>query len=68
MPYNGFELIQRPPYWPDLALSSFQYFQNRKKAISGTHLWSDEDGMDTVKDLLNGPAQEANKYWFDVRN
>ncbi|KAK3096846.1 hypothetical protein FSP39_003906 [Pinctada imbricata] len=39
----GFNLIEHPPYSPDLAPSDFNHFSKLKAAISGTHFQSDDD-------------------------
>ena len=50
----GFELIEHPPYSPDLAPSDFHLFPKLKIAISGTYFQSDNDVIHAVDDFLNG--------------
>lgn len=41
--YCGFELLQHPPYSPDLAPSDFHLFPHLKNRLSGQHFGSDDD-------------------------
>ena len=45
----GFDLIQHPPYSPDLTPSDFCLFPKSIKAISGTHLQADDDVIHAVE-------------------
>ena len=54
----GFELVQHPPYSPDLAPSDFHLFPKLKKAISGSHFQSDDDVILAVEDFLEGQDKD----------
>ena len=51
---NGYILIPRPAFSPDLASSDFFLFLNLKKAIRGCHFRSDEEDMTAVEEWVNG--------------
>ena len=49
----GFELVQHPPYSPDLAPSDFHLFPNMKRHLAGTHYNTDNDVISAVDDFLD---------------
>ena len=49
----GFELIQHPPYSPDLAPSDFHLFPNMKKDLAGKRYHSDDDVISAVTDFFD---------------
>lgn len=49
---RGFQLLQHPPYFPDLAPSDYHLFPLMKKHLGGSSFSSDEAVMDAVKYLL----------------
>ena len=51
---NGYELIPRPAYSPDLAPSDFFLFPNLKKDIRGLHFRSHEEVVTAVVKWVNG--------------
>ena len=51
---NGYELIPRPAYSPDLAPSNFFLFPHLKKDIRGLHFRSDEEVVTAVEEWVNG--------------
>ena len=44
----GFELIDHPPYSPDLAPSKYFLFPNLKKHLAGKRYENDDDVISTV--------------------
>ena len=50
---NGYKLIPRPAYSPDLAPSDFFLFPNLKKDIRGCHVGSDEEVVTAVEEWVN---------------
>ena len=61
----GFELIDHPPYSPDLAPSDFFLFANLKKHLAGKRYESDDDVISAVEDFFEG--QEENFYATGIR-
>ena len=57
---RGFELIDHPPYSPDLASSDYFLFPNLKKHLAGKLYKSDDDVISAVEDFSEG--QEENFY------
>ena len=51
---NGYELIPRPAYSPDLAPSDFFLFPNLIKDIRGLHFRSDKEVVTAVEEWVNG--------------
>ena len=49
---RGFELIDHPPYSPDLAPSDYFLFPNLKKHLAGKQYESDHDVISAVEDFL----------------
>ena len=56
-----FELIDHPPYCPDLDPSDFH-----QKSISGTHCGSDDDVIHAVEDCVNGPEKDFCKSGIEA--
>ena len=56
----GFELVQHPPYSPDLAPSVFLLFPTMNKLLAGTHYNADNDIISAVHDFLD--LQDKNFY------
>ena len=61
----GFELIDHPPYSPDLAPSDYFLFPNLKKHLAGKWYESDDDVIFAVEDFFEG--QEENFYATGIR-
>ena len=61
----GFELIDHPPYSPDLAPSDYFLFPNLKKHLAGKRYDSDDDVISAVEDFFEG--QEENFYATGIR-
>ena len=61
----GFELIDHPPYSPDLAPSDYFLFPNLKKHLAGKRYESDDAIISTVEDFFEG--QEENFYATEIR-
>ena len=62
----GFNLIEHPPYSPDLAPSDFHLFPKLKAAISGTHFQSDDDVILAVDGFLNSQDKEFFKSGIEA--
>ena len=60
----GFELIDHPPYSPDLAPSDYFLFPNLKKHLAGKRYETD-DVISAVEDFFEG--QEENFYATGIR-
>ena len=56
----GFELIDHPPYSPDLAPSDYFLFANLIKHLAGKRYESDDDVISAVEDFFE--SQEENFY------
>jgi [histone H3]-lysine36 N-dimethyltransferase SETMAR len=54
----GFELLDHPPYSPDLAPSDFHLFPNLKEHLRGTVFSSDDDVMNAVNQWLEDQEEE----------
>ena len=61
----GFELIDHPPYSPDLAPSDYFLFPNLKKHLAGKRYESDDDVISAVEDFFEG--QEENFCAIGIR-
>ena len=61
----GFELIDHPPYSPDLAPSDYFLFPNLKKHLAGKRYESNDDVISAVEDFFEG--QEENFYATGIR-
>lgn len=61
----GYELIQHPPYSPDLAPSDFHLFPNMKKELSGNRFMNDDDVIDAVDEFLT--LQDENFYFQGIQ-
>ena len=48
----GFELIEHPPYSPDLAPSDYFLFPNMKKHLAGKHFRTDDEVICAVEDFF----------------
>ena len=48
----GFQLVEHPPYSPDLAPSDYYLFSKMKKELGGHHFTRDDDVMNAVDHLL----------------
>ncbi len=54
----GFELLDHPPYSPDLAPSDFHLFPNLKKELRGTHYADDSEVKHAVNSWLEGQRKK----------
>jgi len=61
----GFELIDHPPYSPDLAPSDFHLFPKMKKELAGRHFPSNDDVISAVNDFLR--VAEENFFLTGIR-
>ncbi|KAK3089515.1 hypothetical protein FSP39_004218 [Pinctada imbricata] len=61
-----FNLIENPPYSPDLAPSDFHLFLKLKADISGTHLQSDDDVILAVDGFLISQDKEFLKSGIEA--
>ena len=52
-----YELLQRPPYSPDLAPSDFWLFPHLKKFLRGKHFSSNEEFIAVVEEYFAGLAE-----------
>ena len=50
----GFELLEHPPYSPDLAPSDYYLFPKLKSVLPGRCFETDNDVIDAVEDFLTG--------------
>ena len=48
----GFQLVEHPPYSPDLAASDYYLFQKMKMELSGHHFARDDDVMNAEDHFL----------------
>ncbi|KAK3102953.1 hypothetical protein FSP39_015246 [Pinctada imbricata] len=62
----GFNLIEHPPYSPDLAPSNFHLFPKLKAAISGTHFQSDDDVILAVDGFQTSQDKEFFKSGIEA--
>ena len=53
---NGYELIPHTAYSPDLAPSNYFLFPNLKRAIHGSHFWSNEEVVAAVEEWVGDKA------------
>ena len=61
----GFELIDHPPYSPDLAPSDYFLFPNFEKHLAGKRYESDDDVISAVEEFFEG--QKENFYSTGIR-
>ena len=61
----GFQLIEHPPYSPDLAPSDYYLFLKMKKELSGHHFRTDDDVIQAVNHFLD--TQDADFYKDGIR-
>jgi len=54
--YLGFQLLDHPPYSPDLALSDYHLFPRLKKQLKGRHFSSDAEVIAAAETWLDGPS------------
>ena len=57
----GFELLDHPPYSPDLAPSDFYLFPKMKNELRGKHFSDNDDVIDAVNDFLGGQSKSFYK-------
>jgi len=62
--YLGFQCLDHPPYFPDLAPSYYHLFPGLKKQLKGRHFWSDADVIATAETWLDGQHSEFFVEWF----
>jgi [histone H3]-lysine36 N-dimethyltransferase SETMAR len=62
----GWELLDHPPYSPDLAPSDFHLFGPLKKHLAGSHFSTDEQVMKEVRHWLN--EQDKTFYEKGIQN
>lgn len=54
------DVVQHPPYSPDLAPCDFHFFADIKRDLKGTHFTSDEE----VKDAMKSWIKERSATYF----
>ena len=69
----GFELLQHPPYSPDLAPSDYHIFSPLKEALRGRRFTSNEEVKEAVHTWLReqpkaSSLQEYRNLWNDTTN
>ena len=63
---NGFEIIEHPPYSPDLAPSDYFLFGNLKNYLRGTSYGSDNDVFEAVEGYFR--SQNASFYLKGIKD
>jgi [histone H3]-lysine36 N-dimethyltransferase SETMAR len=58
----GFQLLQHPPYSPDLAPSDYHLFPELKRKLSGVHFGTDDDVIGAVEDVFGAMDKT---FYFD---
>ena len=58
----GFELLEHPPYSPDLAPSDYYLFPKLKSVLRGRCFETDNDVIDAVDDFLTG---QNSSFYYD---
>ena len=61
----GFELLDHPPYSPDLAPSDYHLFPNLKKSLAGSRYASDDEVMEATEAFLG--AQDKAFFQAGIR-
>ena len=61
----GFELVQHPPYSPDLAPSDFHMFQNMERHLAEIHYNTNNDVISVFDDFLD--LQDKNFYEYVIK-
>jgi histone-lysine N-methyltransferase SETMAR len=61
----GFEILEHPPYSPDLAPSDYYLFPKLKKKLSGRQFETNDDVIDAVNQFLED--QDADFYKAGIR-
>jgi histone-lysine N-methyltransferase SETMAR len=56
--YLGLQLLDHPPYSPDLATSDYRLLPGLKKEFKGRHFSSDNEVISAAKTCLDGQASE----------
>jgi len=56
--YLGFQCLDHPPYFPDLAPSNYHLFSGLKKQLQGSHFSSDAEVVDVAETCLDGQLSE----------
>ena len=56
--YLGFQCLDHPPYTPDLTLSNYHLFLDRKKQLKSSHFSSDAEVIAAVETWLGGRPYE----------
>jgi histone-lysine N-methyltransferase SETMAR len=52
--YLGFQCVDYPPYFPDLAPSDYHLFPGLKKQVKGRHFSSETEVVAAMKTWLDG--------------
>jgi len=56
--FLGFQCLDHPPYYPDLAPSDYHLFHGLKKHLKGHHFSSDEEVIAAAETWLDGRTSE----------
>ena len=69
----GFELVDHPPYSPDLAPSEYLLFPNMKKHLAGKQYWTNNEVIFAVEDfsrirMIASISQESKRRNTDGRS
>lgn len=59
---SGFEIINHPPYSPELAPCNYYLFPNMKKELRGKKFSSDEE----EKDAVSAYFEDKSEYFFSM--
>jgi len=62
--YLGFQCLDHPPYFPDLALSDYHVFPGLKKQLKGRHFSFDAEVIAAAKTWLDGHFSEFFFEWL----
>jgi len=60
--YLGFQYLDHPPYYPDLAPSDYHLFPGLKKQLKGRHFWPDAEVIPAAETWLDG--QHSDFFFF----
>jgi len=56
--YLGFQCLDHPPYYPDLAPSEYRLFSGLKKQLKGRHFLSDAEVIAATETWLDGQLSD----------
>jgi histone-lysine N-methyltransferase SETMAR len=56
--YPGFQCVDQPPYFPDLAPSEYHLFPGLKNQLKSCHFSSDTEVITAARTWLNGQTSD----------